>query len=167
MSEPGRGTTLTLVLPRAARRPAAQAPTQQAVSPRPKRALSILLVEDNAQVSEMAAALLSEEGHTVEGAATAPGALTKLRDGASYDLIFSDLVMPGGMDGLELALTVRKRWPDLPVLLATGYSAEASRAQQEGFRLLSKPYEPAALADAVAEMAEHRRGAKVISLRPV
>jgi PAS domain S-box-containing protein len=167
MSEPGRGTTLTLVLPRAARKPAAQAPAQPVASPGADRALRILLVEDNAQVAEMAAALLSEEGHAIERAATAPEALAKLRDEAGYDLVFSDLVMPGGMDGLELARTVRKRWPQLPILLATGYSAEAGRAQQEGFRLLAKPYEPSALTAAIAEIATTlSAGAKVIPLRP-
>jgi signal transduction histidine kinase/ActR/RegA family two-component response regulator len=166
MSEPGRGTTLTLVLPRATRTRANQ-PEAAAAAQDFERPLRILLVEDNVQVAELATELLREAGHRVEAATTARDALEKLESDSGFDLVFSDLVMPGGVDGLDLARTVRRRWPHLPVLLATGYSAEASRAQSEGFRLLSKPYEPSALAAAIFEVAARRQpGAKVIPLRP-
>jgi PAS domain S-box-containing protein len=166
MSEPGRGTTITLVLPRAARRPVLAAPAPPPVPRKTPKALRILLVEDNVQVAEMASALLCEAGHEVEHVASAPDALARLRAHAHYDLVFSDLVMPGGLDGLDLARAIRKNWPHLPVLLATGYSAEAGRAQAEGFRLLAKPYEPSALADAVADVAGEPVSAKVIPIRP-
>jgi CheY-like chemotaxis protein len=109
-------------------------------------------VEDNPQVAELAAAVLTEQGHDIERAASAPDAVAVLERDAGFDLVFSDLVMPGGMDGLDLAKLVRQRWPGLPVLLATGYSAAAPRAQSEGFRLLPKPYEPGALIEAIAEV---------------
>ncbi|MDQ4136021.1 MAG: ATP-binding protein, partial [Pseudomonadota bacterium] len=168
MSEPGRGTTVTLVLPRAARE-CAQAPAHIAsAEPDSARTLRILLVEDNPQVAEIATALLAEQGHSVERAASAPEALAILQDDVGFDLVFSDLVMPGGMDGLELAKTIRRRMPEMPVLLATGYSAEAPRAQSEGFRLLSKPYEPRTLLDAIAEItAQGAPRPNVVALRPV
>jgi CheY-like chemotaxis protein len=166
MSEPGRGTTLTLMLPRATRPAASSQPMAPVARDTAARAHRILLVEDNEQVADLAAALLQEAGHRVERAATARAALDALLGDASFDLVFSDLVMPGGMDGLELARTVRRRWPTLPVLLATGYSSEASQAQREGFRLLAKPYEPSVLLGTVSEMASPREpGSNVISLR--
>jgi CheY-like chemotaxis protein len=167
MSEPGRGTTLLLMLPKASR--AAVSPAMPSSTPEAKRgqALRILLVEDNAQVAELATELLREAGHEVEAATTGQAALDRLAVGADFDLVFSDLVMPGGIDGVELARTLRRRWPALPILLATGYSSESAKAQREGFRLLSKPYEPAALLVAVAEVAAAARPtAKVIPLRP-
>jgi PAS domain S-box-containing protein len=167
MSEPGRGTVLTLVLPRASKSVAAPPKAAEAREAAGEGTLRVLLVEDNPQVAELAMELLQEAGHRVEAVPTARDALAKLVADARFDLMFSDLVMPGGMDGLELARTVRTRWPNLPVLLATGYSTEASKAQREGFRLLSKPYEPAALVSAVTEVASRRTGgAKVIPLRP-
>ncbi len=166
MSEPGRGTTLTLMLPRATRPAASSQPMAPVARDTAARAHRILLVEDNEQVADLAAALLQEAGHRVERAATARAALDALLADASFDLVFSDLVMPGGMDGLELARTVRRRWPTLPVLLATGYSSEASQAQREGFRLLAKPYEPSVLLGTVSEMASPREpGSNVIPLR--
>ena len=83
----------------------------------------------------------------------APEALHVLNSGQPFDLILSDLVMPGGMNGLDLAQGVRSRWPALPVLLATGYSDQAARAIQQGFPLISKPYEPSALLLAIEQAA--------------
>ena len=76
-------------------------------------------------------------------------ALHVLTSGQPFDVILSDLVMPGEMNGFDLAQHVRDRWPTLPVLLATGYSDQAARAIKAGFPLISKPYEPAGLLLAV------------------
>ncbi|HEY8380911.1 MAG TPA: PAS domain S-box protein [Microvirga sp.] len=146
-SEVGRGTTLTIYLPKG--RTAARKPEAAAVPPPQVRRLRILLVEDNRQVAEVATALLDEHGHTVLHVETADEALEKLRSGLACDLVFTDLVMPGEHDGLDLARRVRQMWPDLPVLLATGYSDAASRAADEGFMLLSKPYRPDTLTEAL------------------
>jgi two-component system, NtrC family, sensor kinase len=59
--------------------------------------------------------------------------------------VFSDILMPGGMNGLELAATVRKKFPDITVLLTTGYSSSAQDAVRQGFEVLQKPYDLAAL----------------------
>ncbi|ACL63282.1 hybrid sensor histidine kinase/response regulator [Methylobacterium nodulans] len=143
-SEVGHGTTFTISLPRtSAQVPDATGP--QRTAGKPVRLLRILLVEDNSQVADATASVLMERGHSVVSAGTAAEALYILNSGQPFDLVLSDLVMPGGMNGLELAKHIRSRWPALPVLLATGYSDQAATATREGFLLISKPYEPAAL----------------------
>jgi DNA-binding LytR/AlgR family response regulator len=83
-------------------------------------------------------------------------AMDVLQRGESVDLVFSDMVMPGEMDGLELAREISRRKPELPVVLTTGYSASASAAAQEGLRLLVKPYRIEALAAELAAAMEAR-----------
>jgi PAS domain S-box-containing protein len=147
-SEVGRGTTFTISIPRSE----GQVIERQQASDNPdeaKRSLRLLVVEDNAQVAEVAVSILAERGHTVVSCASASEAMHMLTSGQPFDAILSDLVMPGEMNGLDLAQRVRERWPTLPVLLATGYSDQASKAIKSGFPLISKPYQPAALLLAV------------------
>jgi CheY-like chemotaxis protein len=87
----------------------------------------------------------------VTHAENADEALGMLEAGVTFDLVFSDLVMPGERDGLDLARVVRERWPHLPLLLATGYSDAANRATQEGFTLLIKPYPPSTLLSVIQQ----------------
>jgi CheY-like chemotaxis protein len=151
-SEVGRGTTVTLYLPKAktAENPAAGEAARSGEID--GRGLKILLVEDNLHVAEVAAALLTERGHAVEAAVNAEEALQFLARAPDFDLVFSDLVMPGELDGLALARQVRSTWPSMPVLLATGYSDAATRAKAEGFALITKPYRPDALASAIQQV---------------
>jgi CheY-like chemotaxis protein len=93
--------------------------------------------------------------------ASASEALHALNTGQPFDVILSDLVMPGEMNGFDLAQRVRERWPTLPVLLATGYSDQAAKAIKAGFPLISKPYEPAALLLAVEGAASTLAAAKL------
>lgn len=144
----GIGTILTIELPRG-RMPIDVPDEDLALAASPPRSLRILLAEDNAQVAEVATAMLMERGHTVVVTENAIEALAALEGGEPFDLILSDLVMPGGMDGFDLARTVRARWPALPVLLATGYSDQAAKAIEAGFPLIAKPYDPATLLNAV------------------
>ncbi|GEP06173.1 hybrid sensor histidine kinase/response regulator [Methylobacterium oxalidis] len=151
-SEVGDGTTFTISLPRTS----AQVAETVKCGLKPgeaARSLRVLLVEDNAQVAEVAAAVMTERGHSVVSTASAPEAMHVLNSGQPFDLVLSDLVMPGGMSGFDLAQRVRSRWPALPVLLATGYSDQAAKVIKEGFPLISKPYEPAALLFAVERTA--------------
>jgi CheY-like chemotaxis protein len=150
-SEVGRGTTVTLYLPKA-KAPVKSAGETTSPSVVKSRPLRILLVEDNPQVAEVTIALLTEHGHAVTHASTADEALVRLEADPTFDLVFSDLVMPGDLDGLDLARRIRTKWPSLPILLATGYSDAANRATEEGFTLLIKPYQPEALLAAVREV---------------
>jgi PAS domain S-box-containing protein len=151
-SEVGRGTTFTISLPRT-RAQILETPRASHDHAEPERPLRVLLVEDNAQVAEVAASVLAERGHTVVSSAGASEALRVLDSGQSFDVILSDLVMPGEMNGFDLAQRARERWPTLPVLLATGYSDQAAKAIKAGFPLISKPYQPAALLLAVERTA--------------
>jgi CheY-like chemotaxis protein len=163
-SQVGHGTTITLYLPKSEAQPKPQVDPGEA-PPVEVRPLHILLVEDNAQVAEIAGSMLTERGHTIVRAANADEALECLRQGETFDLVFSDLVMPGKLDGLDLARSVRTNWPSVPVLLATGYSHVASRATGEGFTLLTKPYRPEGLITAIHQaIAAHASPSNVVPL---
>ncbi|WP_262266010.1 ATP-binding protein [Microvirga yunnanensis] len=155
-SEVGRGTTVAIFLPRA-QEDAPEVTAEPDIAPEEARNLRILLVEDNAAVASVALLLLNEQGHETVHVGTAQDALDVLASGQPFDLVFSDLVMPGGMDGLELAESIQTRWPALPILLATGYSDAASKAARDGFPLVSKPYQPDVLRQAVQRAAASRR----------
>jgi two-component system NtrC family sensor kinase len=145
-SPPGRGTTVTLFLRRAGHM--AESTAGEA---RLKPGSKVLLVEDNNDVAEAAAAMLESIGCTVKRAGAAEPALDLLESGETFDLVFTDIVMPGGMDGVELARTLRARYPTLRILLATGYSNAAQKAAGDGFAILLKPYQLGALEHAIAE----------------
>jgi CheY-like chemotaxis protein len=110
----------------------------------------VLIVEDDAFVGELAADMLGELGFEATVAHSAKEALERLAGGDRPRLVFTDIVMPGGITGLELARKLRKRFPELPILLTTGYSEQASATQ--GFPVLQKPYEMSALASAIGDL---------------
>jgi signal transduction histidine kinase/ActR/RegA family two-component response regulator len=99
----------------------------------------VLLVDDNDAVRATTAAYLRECGLSVIEAPDAARAL-ELLETARVEAVISDIIMPGEMDGIGLAQTIRARWPALPVLLVSGYSERAADAQARGFPVLSKPY---------------------------
>lgn len=139
-SEVGKGSRFTLYLPRAGGervKPQVSSP-RRAAEPSARR--SVLLVEDNESVGSFAHNLLTELGQDVVWATDAEGALRILeeREG-SFDLVFSDIVMPG-LNGIDLAQEVRSRWPALPVVLTSGYSHVLAEKGSHGFDLLPKPY---------------------------
>jgi PAS domain S-box-containing protein len=135
-SELRKGTAVTIYLPRAQGATSDGIESDEPVSE--VHAGKVLLVEDNPDVAGATSGLLEELGYTVKWVANAETALHEL-EADEYDLLLSDIVMPGRMDGLMLARTVRKRHPRLPVLLATGYSEAAQSAGNE-FMILRKPY---------------------------
>jgi PAS domain S-box-containing protein len=143
-SRQGEGATFTLYLP--ASRSASAAATKLNGSALGR----VLVVEDDTLVAELAAGMLSELGFECTVAHSAKEALERLAGGEKPKLIFSDIVMPGGISGIELARKVRDRFPELPVLLTTGYSEQAGRAH--GFPVLQKPYEMDALASALGNV---------------
>ena len=151
----GAGTTVSLLFP-AADKPLS-VPPEPAPTPGPDASPPpgvVLLVEDDDSVATAVSAMLGELGYRVVRAPDALSALTLIDRGQEpFDVMFSDMVMPGPMDGAALAEAVLKRRPDLPVVLTTGFSAAADSAARQGLRLLAKPYRMEALA---AELAAAR-----------
>ena len=156
-SEEGNGTTLRIILPRT-EKAVHRAPPEERLSPLPK-GLKVLLVEDNMQVREFAADLLRDLHCEVVEAADGSEALDKVRAG-SFDLVFSDVVMPG-LSGLQLADKLGEDQPELPVLLATGYSQELQSDQSRRFAVVAKPYDATMLARAMAAVLEERSSSVV------
>jgi CheY-like chemotaxis protein len=146
-SEVGRGTTVRLYLP------ALGEADVRSGEPGAEASMgTILIVEDDADVAEVAVAILADCGYQVRLANRAQGALDLLRRGEKVDLIFSDIVMPDGMNGLELAAHVSREHPDLPVLLATGYSDALGDAEGQGFQIIGKPYRSNELCNRISAM---------------
>ena len=136
-SQKDRGTTAELWLPvaKASAQPVVPAPTVPAKSLRP---LTILTVDDDALVLMNTVGMLEDLGHTVFEAYSGKEALEILRREDSIDLVVTDQAMPK-MTGTELAKVIRSEWPDIPVLLATGY-ADMSQRDEIGLPKLTKPY---------------------------
>jgi len=152
----GHGTKVTIYLPRALVTAPEVGPQEQLVDDIVGGL--VLLVEDNPVVADVSATMLSELGFGVETATDARAALRAIDGDKKFDLMFSDIVMAGQMDGIALARIVRERLPDLPILLATGYSKAADAAQDE-FAILRKPYQIAQLSRAIAKVMAQARAA--------
>ncbi|MGZ5848751.1 MAG: ATP-binding protein, partial [Ramlibacter sp.] len=135
-SSPGQGTRVSLYLPAAA--PSADvAPGRTGPAPRPARQLHILMAEDDLLVASVVPAALEREGHRVTLCRSADDARALLAAGAGFDVLFTDVVMPGAMTGLDLVAWCREHRPGLPALVATGYSVEQPDAR---VRVVRKPY---------------------------
>jgi signal transduction histidine kinase/PAS domain-containing protein/ActR/RegA family two-component response regulator len=132
-----RGTIVHILLRRSAKAPAAEMKRSSPEVSNSRRHGSVLVVEDDPIVAMTVATALEDAGFAVTRAATADEALSVIAAGG-VDLLFSDVVMPGGMSGVDLMREVQLRYPGLPVVLATGYSEEVARAP--GAQVLSKPY---------------------------
>jgi signal transduction histidine kinase/ActR/RegA family two-component response regulator len=151
-SQPGHGTSIELYLPRSENRPAGARHLINLSKERPKKDNHgrVLLVEDDEEVAALVSEMLDQLGYDVTHAASGAAALGALADGRNVDLIFSDIMMPGGMNGVELAREIKKRRSDIPVLLTSGYSEGAvHEAEATGIRILAKPYHIADLAAAL------------------
>ncbi len=137
-SQQGAGSTFTLYLPRLEKPPeAAQAIVQPpAVNARGR----VLIVEDNAQVGEFACQLLEDLGYETTLAPDGASALKQIEEhSGGYDAVFSDVVMPG-MGGVDLGRRIIEQWPQLPVILTSGYSDVLVADARHGFPLVRKPY---------------------------
>ncbi len=138
----GKGTTVRLYLPRAAEQPGPRHRRGADAAPR-GAGEHILLVEDDPLVREHAATLLQSLGYRVSTAGNGPEALETLAHRADIDLLFSDIVMPGGMDGRALGEQARRINPALRVLFASGYAPAGpgdEPPEAEAIGLLAKPY---------------------------
>ncbi len=144
-SELGKGTAFTIRLPRG--KGGAALPEDEV------RSIgngTVLLVEDNPDVATASTGLLEQLGYSVRWVSDAEAALKELdRDG--IDLVFSDIVMPGKIDGLGLARAIKQKCPGLPILLATGYSEAAQNAPAD-CSILRKPYRLHELSRALSEL---------------
>ncbi len=154
-SAPGEGTAIALFLPRADAGPAmaGEIVAQPASAPGSAR---VLLVEDDRSVAEATQDLLHSMGFDTRLAGDGAAALAFVESDPKLTLVLSDVVMPGGVSGLDLARTLRDRRPELPVILATGYSSYASEVVAEGFALIEKPYRRDVLAASLRSAVESR-----------
>ena len=136
----GEGTTVTLYLPRTYRDEAAEQAADDDDASIDGDGVCVLLVEDNEQVGAFAAQALKELGYDSVLAVDAERALRELaKDCSRFHIVFSDVVMPG-MSGLELGQEIRRIYPDVPVILTSGYSHVLAQNGKHGFELLHKPY---------------------------
>ena len=143
-STPGKGTTVRLFFEASDKSPAEDVPPQTAIS-----ALScrVLLVEDHHEVAEATKHLLESMGCTVRHVGTGDAAQTVLASNASdYDVVLSDVAMPGELSGIDLATSIRRNHPGLAVVLMTGYTSEMRRASELSYTVLQKPVSPQTLA---------------------
>jgi signal transduction histidine kinase/CheY-like chemotaxis protein len=152
-TEIGRGTTVIVLLPRSAKaaEPVPVNFVDMQVAPPPAQFSGcVLLVEDDDEVGTLVGEMLDQLGYKVKRAGCASGALEALASGESVDIVFSDIMMPGGMNGVQLAREIRNRRPHLPVLLTSGYAEAATQsAEAEGLCILPKPYGREELASAL------------------
>ena len=151
-SSVGAGTTVTLWLPRTLSAPVTTRTTDSAEAESRTTAVRrghILLVEDDKEVSALTFELLSSLGFVVTHVSSADAALGALADGRDVDVVLSDIMMPGGVSGLQLAREIRRRYPTLSVVLTTGYVEAAADMEEQEFSLLPKPYTLESLAVAL------------------
>lgn len=161
-SEPGHGTTVRIYLPSAPVSDIESRPT--VAGPAPGRAMAgqgerVLLVEDDELVRDVVAAQLRGLGYRVSEAGDGPTALALLRDAGPFALLFTDIVMPGGMNGRQLADAARRVVPDLPVLFTSGYTEDTvvhHGRLDPGVALLTKPYRLDDLAERVRRAIDDR-----------
>ncbi|TFY97447.1 hybrid sensor histidine kinase/response regulator [Ramlibacter rhizophilus] len=149
LSAPGQGTTVRMRFPPTTQ---PQLPAATPVDQLPTVCRTVLLVEDNLEVAQVVQPTLEALGCTVTHASTAALALAALARGDAFDVLLSDVVMPGGMDGVALAMAVRERYPQVAVLLMTGYSEQIRAIADMGLPVLPKPFTPEALAQALARL---------------
>jgi CheY-like chemotaxis protein len=146
------GTTAEIWLPEG-QRTALHAPAPTRRQGATARKYTVLVVDDDALVADSTVAMLEDLGHTVLDAHSGGGALKVLAEEHAVDVVITDQSMPG-MTGLQLAQHIRERWPDLPIVLATGHS---DLAEGSGLALpcVVKPFDQKQLAEALAEAVTH------------
>ena len=162
-SAQGRGTSVSLYLPLMAG--SVTKPEERVLSAGQSSVVAVasatvLVAEDDDQVREVAAEMLREAGFRVLAAADGRQALALLDRGEKVDVLFSDVVMPGGMSGVDLARRLRQTRPEIGVLLASGYAAQELGGEAPEFELLAKPYERDAIVRKISALVRTaRRGA--------
>jgi signal transduction histidine kinase len=161
-SNPGEGTSVTLYLPRTHQQPVsppmpATRPTSRANDSAARPGLRILLVEDEPEVAAGTGALLEVMGHRVSHLPNADAAVERLYGSATatrneFDVVISDVSMPGTLSGIDLAERLAREPDAPPVILVTGYAAELDRIATARTRVLSKPFDIAVLEQVLDEL---------------
>jgi len=148
-----KGTNVVLYLPRAVEQ-SVEKKILQPISPplRPGKGENILYVEDNPKVRQVNARRLMDIGYTVFTAKDGPTALNIYARKDHVDLLLTDIVMPGGMTGIEVADYIKKQQPDMKVLLTTGYSEDIISNKGKKYNILMKPYSKDVLAAQLREI---------------
>ncbi len=157
-SEQGIGSTFRIYLPRACQEKEEQPKPSASRTVFPKGNETILVVDDEPGLVELVEETLSRQGYRIITASNATQALTKFEEESSIDLLFSDVVMPGGLNGFELAEKLTTLQPSLKVLLTSGYTEKAiARNGQSRFRanLLNKPYTQIDLSMKIRALLDH------------
>jgi len=158
-SEVGVGSTINLYLPRNTTSEQQQSNTDPVAKSMLGAGELVLVVEDDDRVRRLTVSRLRQLGYDVVEAENGPHALEILAAQPDIELIFTDLVMPGGMNGYDLCKEVRRRWPGKPVLLTSGYAEELTHGDKlasENLLLLRKPYRQAALAEFISQALNDR-----------
>ena len=155
-SKVGQGTTITIYLPSC---PDEQVTSKESSGSRMKTQHSqrqtVLVVDDSADVAEVTSSLFEHLGYETIYRDSAESALKLLEAGTKIDLVFSDIVMPGTIDGVGLAREIRSRYPNLPIALTTGYS-DAARSVPSNLKILRKPFDTEALREFIQSIASPR-----------
>jgi PAS domain S-box-containing protein len=147
----GKGTTVTLLLPRTDKVPARSGDAAGSVSQSFRESGQILLVEDDDEVAALTVEMVHELGYGTTRVASAEAALGALANGRPIDVVFSDVMMPGDMNGVALALEIRRRRPEVPVLLTSGFVDAARRdCERYGIGIIPKPFNIDDLRDALS-----------------
>ena len=153
-SPPDGGVTVTLFAPAAEGAAVAEAPVPAPRETLWARGTRILLVEDDAAVRAVTESLLDELGCVVAAEPDGAAAFRRLQTGEAFDLLLSDIVMPGGMNGVELAKLARARDPALPIVLTTGYAGDRFGDEAVDWPVLRKPFRAEQLAAVMREALE-------------
>ena len=151
-SEVGHGTMVRLYFPRSERSAVAGEPARAVALDAAAGGETVLVVEDRPDVRKMAVMALTQLGYKMIEAANAAEALAAIEAGNKIDLVFSDIVMPGTMSGLELAQEIRRRNLPVAILLTSGYASPQAlreQAQAAGLPVIAKPYRLVELAEQV------------------
>ena len=116
------------------------------------RAVTVLVVEDEFLIRSVIADHLNDQGFAVFEAGNADEAIRILEARSDIHLVFTDIDMPGSMDGLKLAAYVRDRWPPIKLIVTSGHISPEESTLPKGGRFFRKPYEPQHIASAIAEL---------------
>ncbi|WP_151705321.1 ATP-binding protein [Nitrincola alkalilacustris] len=157
-SEPGKGSRIKLYLPRA-QHESSESAAETVQSNTSGGGEKILLVEDDDLVRSHASNLLKIMGYQVVSASNGVEAMSILMQGDRFDLLFTDIVMPGGLDGRQLAVEAQKLYPEMPILFTSGYTEETmlhDGSLRPGIQLLNKPYKKQMLAQKIKQALSER-----------